>query len=195
MMSQVRERPHVSANRLARRRLLARIVSILGTTCVAALIGFAAIAYFGVVNVHVVTSSSMQPALQVNDMIVARPVPAEMVEVGDIATISHPDGHLVTHRVLSNDPDPEGDGRLISMQGDDNDVADPQPYAVETADATLLRIPLAGWAFQALVTPPASYVAIGSLVLLALAALIPGRNPERRKHETTSQRPRHRRSS
>lgn len=135
-------------------------------------------AHLGVMNLHVVTSSSMRPVLQVNDLLITRTASAEAAAVGDIVTIRHPDGHLITHRVLKNEPNPDGSGRLIYMQGDDNDVADPQPYAVETVDATIVRIPLVGGALQTLIRPPANYIALGSLALLMIASLMP-RRPSR----------------
>lgn len=163
--------------RTSHRRLRA-MLKWAGTALIVAVLGLALAAHLGAVSVHVVTSSSMQPALRTNDMLIARTVPASSAEVGDIVTLRHPGGHLVTHRVLENEPNFEGPGRLIVMQGDDNEAADPQPYPVEAVDATLMRIPLLGGALQAVARPPASYIAIGSLVLLAIAGLIP-RRPSR----------------
>lgn len=129
----------------------------------------------GVVRLAAVTSSSMVPTLQVGDLVVTHPVPAADAVVGDIVTLVRPDGEQVTHRVLANDPAPDGHGRLIAMRGDGNTTADAAPYPVDTVDELLVRVPAVGGVVLGLAQSGARWILIGCLALLAVASLLPGR--------------------
>jgi signal peptidase I len=50
-----------------------------------------------------VRGTSMSPTLRNGDAIVTRAVAASTVAVGDVVTFSHPDGGLITHRVIEQD--------------------------------------------------------------------------------------------
>ncbi|WP_258935023.1 S24/S26 family peptidase [Nesterenkonia pannonica] len=80
------------------------------------LVALALSAQLDLVQLRAVQSSSMEPELSVGDLLLNRTVDASEAHEGEIATITHPDGHLVTHRVISNEPGPSGE-RLIEMQG------------------------------------------------------------------------------
>lgn len=154
-----------------------------GTLISGLVASLAALSILGVVNVHVVNSSSMQPALHTGDLLITRSTPADQVETGQVVTLTHPDGHRVTHRVLGNKPDPSGYGQLITMQGDDNDSEDPQPYPAYTVDKTLIRVPFLGGTVRSLSQPPAKYFVLGSIVLFGIASLLPvGRSSEDVRH-------------
>ena len=158
-----------------RTRWLRIVFKVFATTCLAGVLAVAIGAQLGLLGVHVVSSSSMQPTLKVGDLLVTRTVPAVNAEVGDIVTLHHPDGQLVTHRVLDNVPDPDGEGRLISMQGDDNEIADSVPYPAEEVHTALFSVPFLGGILQGLAQPPVSYIAILSLALIVAASFLPRR--------------------
>ncbi|MGO1183323.1 MAG: signal peptidase I [Micrococcaceae bacterium] len=175
MSTQQQTRPSAPSHSPRTRGIIRRGVSLLATFAVVALLALTGAVLTGLLSLHVVTSSSMQPTLRVHDVLITRAVPADQVVRGDIATLIHPDGYRVTHRVLTNTEDPNGSGRLITMQGDDNDAADPQPYPVDEVEVNVLRVPWAGAVLQTLTTPPMSYVALGSLALVVVASLLPRR--------------------
>lgn len=173
-----------------RRSTLGTTWSILVTVVAVVTIGLTIAAYTGLLGIRAITSSSMQPTLNAGDMIISRTIPAAEAETGDIATLQHPDGHVVTRRVLANEPDPEGPedtGRLITMQGDDNDVADPRPYPATEVDVMLIRVPYLGGVFRAVSQPPVSYIALGSLALLLASGFMPARRRGDTASETTTE--------
>ncbi len=105
----------------------------------------------------VVLSGSMEPALQVNDLIIVRE--ADSYEVGDIV-VYQSGKSLIVHRII------EKDGERIITQGDANNVADApiETYAVK--GKMIARIPAAGQIVKALKTPAGILI-----VLLAAFAL------------------------
>ncbi len=73
----------------------------------------------------IVLSGSMEPTLPVGSLIVARPLRAELLQLGDIIVFSRPDrpGELVTHRIV--DVEADTFNRNFITKGDANGVADP----------------------------------------------------------------------
>jgi signal peptidase len=135
----------------------------------------------GWVQPLVVVSGSMQPDIRKGDLLVALPVEAADVDVGEVTTLpSATSGDLVTHRVTSvarNGPD-----YLIEMAGDANQVNDPEPYRVD-ADATVLQpmvtVPVAGDVVLLLARPAVAIpLAVAVLALIGLS-LVPPRPPAR----------------
>lgn len=168
-------------------RLVRMAVSALLGSAVVLLVGLAAAAHMDVVHLRVVQSSSMEPELSVGDLLVNRVVDAAEAEEGGIATILHPDGHLVTHRVLSNEAGESG-GRVIQMQGDDNTQADPVPYEAQTAELTLVRLPLIGRLGLWLDSASGLWIGLGVVgALMVMAAVM---WPSRRRSTQPSQKDR-----
>lgn len=78
---------------------------------------------------YIVLSGSMEPTLQVGDLIVSRQVGEEQVAVGDIITFQDADGLTVTHRVANIIPK---DGEtLYQTKGDHNNVNDVGLISIE----------------------------------------------------------------
>lgn len=144
-----------------------------------ALVLLAVAAQFGILQFRVVESSSMEPELSVGDMLINQHQPAAEAQVGEIATIAHPDGHLVTHRVLSNEPSDTYDtARDIEMQGDDNPIADASVYTVTDSESTLVTIPWVGHGVLALGAAPGVWLIVGitGVLMLIAAAVWPARS-------------------
>ncbi len=137
----------------------------------------------------IVVSGSMQPDIQRGDLLIAMPVAASEVDVGEVTTLPNAtSGALVTHRVTAVTRD--GPQLLIEMAGDANQVADPEPYRVD-ADAAVLQpvvtIPLVGNAMLTLARPAVAIpLAIATLALIGLSLVPPGR-PAR--HVATAEEP------
>ncbi len=108
---------------------------------------------FGI-GVAVVLSGSMEPALEINDIIFVRE--ADSYEVGDI--VVYQSGQtLIVHRMIARD------GENLITQGDANNAADP-PIAIHAVKGEVIaHIPAVGLAVNALKTP------VGILIVLIAA--------------------------
>lgn len=71
---------------------------------------------------YIVLSGSMEPNLQVGDMVVSKKVSEEKVEIGDIITFEDENGATITHRVV-NVIIKDGK-RLYQTKGDNNNTKD-----------------------------------------------------------------------
>ncbi|MGW9416747.1 signal peptidase I [Cellulosimicrobium funkei] len=129
----------------------------------------------GLIKPLVVISGSMEPGIMTGDLLVARPVPAADLAVGDVVSLpSELTGDLVTHRVEAVEQ--TGDDRYtVSMKGDNNAYADALDYTA-SGDVWKPAVQLAGWgtAIVRLTTPAvAAPLLVGLLGLLGLTLLVP----------------------
>jgi signal peptidase len=116
----------------------------------------------------VVVSGSMEPALQVGDLIVIRR--QDRYQAGDIITFRE-GGTMVTHRLI----DIQGE-RLIT-QGDANNTPDSNPVHIQQVEGSLaLRIPMVGHLLLYLKTPPGI---ISALLVAAILTLLSYRKETR----------------
>ncbi|WP_297082439.1 signal peptidase I [uncultured Demequina sp.] len=95
--------------------------------------------WLGWIKPLIVVSGSMEPAIETGSLIISTPRDGSELAPGDVATLhsSITDG-LVTHRIVSVEP--VGDAWSVTMQGDANTVADPEPYLVTDAAWTPLWV-------------------------------------------------------
>lgn len=113
----------------------------------------------------VVRSGSMEPTIGVGDVAIARSVPANDARVGDIVSVTRPDGTRITHRVMTIDAR-VGNSTTMTLRGDANPAADAEPYTVTSVDRVAFHIPKLGYVLSWFATP---YVwALASLVVLGL---------------------------
>ena len=77
---------------------------------------------------YTVLTGSMRPHYPPGTLVVVRPVPEDRVAVGDVVTYQLESGKptVVTHRVVAIGTRLDGE-RVLTTQGDANDVPDPQP--------------------------------------------------------------------
>lgn len=139
----------------------------------------------GWVQPLVVVSGSMQPEIRKGDLLIALPVAADELDVGEVTTLTSPtSGTLVTHRIVSTRMD--GDQRVIEMAGDANGVTDPVPYVVAEGARVwqpVVTIPGAGDVVLAIARPGVAIpLAVAVLALIALT-LLPSRDPPARTLE------------
>ena len=113
-------------------------------------------------------SGSMSPTVETGGLALTRTVPAGELAVGDIVSVTPSSGERVTHRIVGIDA--TGGQTLLSLQGDANQAADPEPYPVTEADRVLFHVNHLGFVVDALASPYAVFLA-GAFVagLLALA--------------------------
>lgn len=121
--------------------LVARTLCLVALCCAGWLV-LAAVVVSGVTgwDRQVVVSGSMEPSLEVGDLILTEPLGDETVGKGDVITFRTPDGELVTHRVAAV----LEDGSLRT-QGDANASMDSDPVAPEQVEGVgRLVVPLVG---------------------------------------------------
>jgi signal peptidase I len=91
----------------------------------------------GVDYVVVARGTSMQPTLEVGDLVVTKPAPD--YKVGDIIAVREVDGPIIVHRIIAIDEDG------FRTRGDGNDFTDPDPVASEQVLGRMaLRVPAVG---------------------------------------------------
>lgn len=136
----------------------------------------------GLVQPLIVVSGSMEPGIRVGDLLVAVPVAARDVGVGEVVSLPNPQtGTLVTHRVL--EVVPNADGYAFTMQGDANEAVDPLPYLV-AADASVwhptLTLPGVGVVVDRIARPSVAIPLLVTVGALMLFTALPGgpRRPE-----------------
>ncbi|KQS00700.1 hypothetical protein ASG12_07500 [Williamsia sp. Leaf354] len=142
-------------------------------------------------------TGSMAPTIGVGDVAIARSVPASNVAVGDIVSVTRPDGERVTHRVASIDAR-VGNSTTMTLRGDANTVADAAPYTVTAVDRVMFDIPKLGYVLGVFASPYAWVLAtLATLGLLWIAfcpdrrtphAPAPGRHARHAAPEPTSLR-------
>lgn len=109
-----------------------------------------------------VMTASMTPAIEVGDVVVARPVPHEDLVPGRVVLADDPDraDRLRLHRIAELRPD----GRLVT-KGDANPSADSSPLDPDAVKGVgMLRVPWVGlpvvWLHAGAVVPLALFVAV-----------------------------------
>lgn len=99
----------------------------------------------GGMQVLIVVSGSMHPAIKTGDLVAIRPVAPESIQVGDIITFADHQSLrlLITHRVMSVST---GDhGPVFTTKGDANPVPDKLPVAAsQVVGRVQYRVPYGG---------------------------------------------------
>lgn len=95
---------------------------------------------------YTVLTGSMRPALPAGTLVVVRPVALDDVAVGDVVTyqLRSGDPTVVTHRVVAVGFRADGE-RVLTTQGDANDVRDAEPVrAVQVRGTVWYAVPYLG---------------------------------------------------
>lgn len=118
---------------------------------------------------YTVLTGSMRPSLEQGHLIAVRPTPIDDVRVGDIVTYQRHSGQpeVVTHRVVAVGVDGTGE-RILTTQGDANNVADAEPVrAVQVRGVLVYAIPWLGW-INIWATPAVKSVVVAVIGVLAI---------------------------
>lgn len=84
----------------------------------------------------VLLSDSMAPSAPAGSLLLARPVPAEVIEVGDVVTMRLERSGRVTHRVIGLEEAPDGTWARLGADGD----GDARPGLVALSGSTLRAV-------------------------------------------------------
>ncbi|WP_129660165.1 signal peptidase I [Rothia halotolerans] len=113
-----------------------------------------------------VLTGSMEPSIPVGALVIVKETPVAEVEVGDVVTVpSHHGDGLITHRVVEKTPTEQG--ASLTLRGDANASADPDPYHVSVVGRTIATVPLLGFFASLLKTP----FGIAGIVIVALCII------------------------
>jgi signal peptidase I len=171
-----------AALRLAGRGLAAAVVVVAG----AALVLGVLVPRLAGATPYTVTTSSMEPALDVGTLVVVRPVAPATVSTGDVMTYQLRSGEpaVVTHRVVGLGTTAGGD-RTFVTRGDANAVADPRPVReVQVRGTVWYAVPWIGHVSS--LASGQQRQAVGTVVavgLLAYAAVLVVRELRARRTE------------
>ncbi|MFE7060522.1 signal peptidase I [Sutcliffiella sp. NPDC057660] len=112
-----------------------------------------------------ILSNSMQPVFEAGDVILVKP--GKKPTVNDVITFKHPDGILVTHRII--DSTEENGKTLFATKGDNNNIADEGLVAPESIIGVQTNIiPGAGHVAKFVSGPVGFILLIGVPVFLYL---------------------------
>lgn len=129
------------------------ILAAVGAICLA----LTALGVFFSVTPLILTSGSMDPTMPTGALALARTVPAETLNVGDVVSVHDPSGTRVTHRIVEVSHVKNGSTQL-TLRGDANDVDDATPYYVREADRVFFSVPHVGRYITTLNSPPVFFV-------------------------------------
>ena len=116
-------------------------------------------------GVFAVRSGSMNPALEVGDLVVTRRVDPSEIEPGDVITLDTGSRAVLTHRVVAvQDTD---DGPVFTTRGDANATPDPVAARADQLHGRVdWRAPLLGFVLAMIAMP------MGILALVSIAAAL-----------------------
>ena len=145
---------------------------------------------------YVVSSGSMVPNLNVNDILVVRDGNSfQDLKVGDIIVFDRPDGadRVIVHRVAEIFDDSEGNHQIVRTKGDANDGSIPgTDFPIREDDyigKVAYVIPGAGVVTKVL-SPPVNYIIIAAIIALMVVTQISKRknnNNKNQSHQTPSE--------
>lgn len=144
---------------------------------------------------YVVSSGSMVPNLNVNDILVVRDGDSfKDLKVGDIIVFDRPDGadRVIVHRVAEIFDDSEGNHQIIRTKGDANDGSIPgTDFPIREDDyigKVAYVIPGAGVVTKIL-SPPVNYIIIAAIIALMVITQIGKRKNNNNKNNQSQQAP------
>jgi signal peptidase I len=139
---------------------------------------------------YVVSSGSMVPNLNVNDILVVRDGNSfQDLKVGDIIVFNRPDGanRVIVHRVAEIFDDSEGNHQIIRTKGDANEGSIPgTDFPIREDDyigKVAYVIPGAGVVTKIL-SPPVNYIIIAAIIALMVVTQISKRKNNNRDNQS-----------
>jgi signal peptidase len=142
---------------------------------------------------YVVSSGSMVPNLNVNDILVVRDGNSfQDLKVGDIIVFDRHDGadRVIVHRVAEIFDDSEGNHQIIRTKGDANDGSIPgTDFPIREDDyigKVAYVIPGAGVVTKIL-SPPVNYIIIAAIIALMVVTQISKRKNNNNKNNQSQQ--------
>ena len=125
--------------------------------------------FFGY-HVFRVQTDSMEPTLNVGDVIIVKSTPAEEIEVGDIITYKVVSGNLagqtITHRVVQ-EPEQRDDMYYFTTKGDKTGAVEDEEVPYDRVEGKYIRtVPMLDKVYSFFLSPAGLIVFIGIILLL-----------------------------
>jgi len=96
---------------------------------------------------YVIKTNSMEPTINVNDVVITKQIKQEKIKVGDVITFLQ-DGEVITHRITKID---DGEKIQYTTKGDNNNIEDTFKITYENIEGKhILTIPHLGKVVQIL---------------------------------------------
>ena len=141
---------------------------------------------------YVVSSGSMIPNLNVNDILVVRDGDSfKDLRVGDIIVFNRPDGadRVIVHRVAEIFDDSEGNHKIIRTKGDANDGSIPgTDFPIREDDyigKVAYVIPGAG-VITKILSPPVNYIIIAAIIALMVVTQLGKRKNNSKNNQSAA---------
>ncbi|MEW5840633.1 MAG: signal peptidase I [Thermoproteota archaeon] len=141
---------------------------------------------------YVVSSQSMVPALQVNDVLVVRDGGSwEQLKIGDIIVFNRPDGEdrVIVHRVAEIN-DRGGDGeRIIRTKGDANPASIPgtdYPITKENYIGKVVYVMPGAGVVTKIISPPVNYIIIAIILVMLFFTKVGRKKPDSTQQSASS---------
>lgn len=116
-------------------------------------------------KLYIVLSGSMEPNLNVGDVIIVKEVKEEQIEVDNIVTFVDEDGNIITHRI--EDIIVKDGKNYYKTKGDNNNTSDVNLISIENIKGKYsLKINQAGKIISEIITPT------GLMLLVLVLAII-----------------------
>lgn len=120
---------------------------------------------------YVVSSNSMVPTLEVNDVLVVRDGGSwNTLKVGDIIVFDRPDGEdrVIVHRIVEIDDRPDGE-RIVRTKGDANPASIPgtdYPITKDNYIGTVVYVMPGAGLVTKVISPPVNYIIIAVILVI-----------------------------
>ena len=112
-----------------------------------------------------IISGSMEPDIQINDVVVIKEVPQHEINKGDIITFDVK-GEKITHRITNIEADENGE-LIYTTPGDANNIEDEPKITFEDIEGKYIgKIPKVGKIIMALKSKTTVFIILAILILL-----------------------------
>lgn len=112
-----------------------------------------------------IISGSMEPYIQINDVVVIKEVPQNEINKGDIITFDVK-GEKITHRITNIEADENGE-LIYTTKGDANNIEDETKVTFEDIEGKYIgKIPKVGKIIMALKSKTTVFIILAILILL-----------------------------
>lgn len=112
-----------------------------------------------------IISGSMEPQIQINDIVIVKEVPETEINVGDVISFNT-DGEIVTHRIIAIEKG-QYNKNLYITKGDANNVEDEEKITYEDIEGKYIKkIPKVGKIIFALKSKTTLVIVLAVLILL-----------------------------
>lgn len=160
--------------------IVSTVLVVIFVLCAVFLMGSRLMGY----QVYTVISGSMEPELNVGDLLYVKPVAPETIQVGDdISFVLNEDLVVATHRVVRID----AENQHFYTKGIANEIEDSEPVHYNNVIGVVrFSIPLLGYVSDFIQNPPGMYITIAAGAVLIILVFLPDFLPKKKEETVPS---------